>query len=119
MNDNSDRSLSGSWIAARLGIDPLRVEAMRRSGELLAVRPNGAFAWQFPAWQVGADGKLRPEVERVLEAAREWGVPSDRVATVLDRRAGMVAAGGEERRLRDALLEGDVDYVLAEIRRAA
>ena len=111
--------MSGSWVAARLGIDPVRLDVMRRGGELLAVRPAGAYEWSYPAWQFGPDGKPLPQVTRVLEAARERGIAPDRVTELLDRRAGVVGGRVRQHRLRDALLAGDVDHVLAEIRRSA
>ena len=87
----------------------MKINAMRRAGELLAVRPAGSPEWRFPAWQFGADGQVRPEVARVLAAARERGLRSEQVYALLERRSGMT--GGE--RLRDDLLEGQVDHVIA------
>jgi hypothetical protein len=55
-------------------------------------------------------------VRRALEAARAAGMDSARLAKLLERRAGVVGGG---RRLRDLLLDGDVDRVVAEITRAA
>ena len=113
---NAERSLTGSWLAQRLAVDPVRIEAMRRAGELVAVRPDGSFDWYYPAWQFGSDGKVLPPVRRALEAARAAGVNSARLAELLERRTGMVGGGVP---LRELLLRGDVDRVVGEIRRAA
>ena len=56
---------------------------------------------------------MKPEVARVLAAARESGIGLERLAQILDRRAGM--AGGKT--LLDTLAEGDERQVLAELRR--
>ena len=59
------------------GVDTVKINAMRRAGELLAVRPAGSQEWLFPAWQFGPDGHVRPEVARVLERRVSAGcVPS-------------------------------------------
>ena len=84
---------------------------MRRAGELLAVRPAGSAEWLYPAWQFDPDGGVRPEVERALSLARERGLRSEQVAELLERRSGIT--GGE--RLRDDLVAGRVDHVLAAI----
>ena len=60
----------------------------------LAVRPRRA---------------VRPDVERVLAAARERGAPPERLGALLARRSGLTS--GE--RLRDDLLAGRVDHVIA------
>ena len=105
--------LSASWLSTKWGVDTVRINAMRRSGELLAVRPAHSQEWRFPAWQFGSDGQLRPEVERVLAAARDRGVRPERLLELLGRRSGMIGGG----RLRDDLLAGNVDHVLEAIRR--
>ena len=56
---------------------------------------------------------MKPEVARVLAAAREAGIGPERLAQILNRRAGM--AGGKT--LLDTLAEGDERQVLAELRR--
>jgi len=89
----------------------VKLNAMRRSGELIASRPAGSAEWQFPSWQFAPDGTLRPEVERVLAVARQKGLRSEQVAELLDRRSGIT--GGS--RLRDDLLAGRVDHVVAVI----
>ena len=101
-------ALSASWLSTKWGVDTVKINAMRRAGELLAVRPAGSQEWRFPAWQFGPDGTVRPEVERVLAFARDRGVPPERVPELLDRRSGMTGGG----RLRDDVVEGRVEHVL-------
>ena len=84
---------------------------MRRAGELVAVRPAGSQEWQFPAWQFGPDGHVRPEVERALAAARARGLRPEQLGPLLERRSGIT--GGEH--LHDDLIAGRVDHVLAVI----
>ena len=109
-------ALSTPWVAARLGLDPLRVERLRRAGELFAVRPAGCADWLYPSWQFEAEGSgVRPAVAAVLRAARELGVSSSRLYELLRRRTGLV----EGKRLVDALLDGGESRVLAELRLAA
>ena len=43
--------LPGTWLAERLAVDPLKIDAMRRAGELIAVREPGSDEWLYPAWQ--------------------------------------------------------------------
>ena len=101
-------ALSASWLSTKLGIDTVKINAMRRAGELLAVRPAGSHEWRFPAWQFDLDGGVRPEVVRVLATARQRGLRPEQVAQLLDRRSGIT--GGV--RLRDDLLAGRVEHVL-------
>jgi hypothetical protein len=104
-------ALSASWLSTKWGIDTVRINAMRRAGELVAVRPAGSHEWLYPAWQFDPDGGLRPEVEHALQAARRRGLRPEQVAELLERRSGMT--GGE--RLRDDLVAGRIDHVLAAI----
>jgi len=103
------QALSASWLSTNWAVDTVKINAMRRAGELLAVRPAGSHEWRFPAWQFGPDGQVRPEVARVLAAARERGVRPERLHELLERRSGMTGGG----RLRDDLLEGRIEHVLA------
>jgi hypothetical protein len=107
-------ALSTSWVGMRMGVDPVRVNAMRRAGELYAVREPGSQDWLFPAWQFGPDWKPLPSVQRVLRAARDAGYDDSRVEELFNRRVGMV---GGRRSLVDVLLGGDEAAVLAEIER--
>ena len=106
-------ALSASWLSTMLAVDTVRINAMRRSGELLATRPAHSREWLYPAWQFGPDGRVRPEVEQVLRAARERGLRVEQLSDLLERRSGMT--GGA--RLRDELLAGRVEHVLEAIRR--
>jgi len=102
-------ALSASWLSTKLGIDTLRINALRRAGELFAVRPAGSQEWRFPAWQFDENGGVKNDVARVLAAARARGIDSQQLDELLRRRSGMT--GGV--RLLDALLAGRVEYVLA------
>jgi hypothetical protein len=104
--------LTGPWLAQRLGIDPIALEARRRAGELFAVRQEGAEDWLYPAWQFGEDFRVKPEVEGVLATAREAGVSPARFEQLLARRVGL--AGGET--ARDLLLRGHPGPLLDAIR---
>jgi hypothetical protein len=106
-------ALTGSWVAARWGIEPVGLEVRRRAGEVFAMREPGSDEWLYPGWQFDDEGTVKPEVARVLAAAREAGVGPARLAEILNRRAGL--AGG--RTMVDSLLEGDDRAVIAEIRR--
>ena len=104
-------ALSASWLSTKWGVDTVKINAMRRAGELVAVRPAGSQDWLYPAWQFGPDGSVRPEVEHVLAAARRRGLRPEQTAELLERRSGIT--GGD--RLRDDLVAGRVDHVLAAI----
>ena len=105
--------LSASWLSTRWGVDTVRINAMRRAGELLAVRPPGTTEWCYPAWQFDATGNVRPEVRRVLELARARRLDGDALNELLQRRSGMT--GGT--RLLDDLLAGRVEHVEAALAR--
>jgi hypothetical protein len=107
IDSSLDCALSAPWLSTRWGVDTVRINAMRRAGELLAVRPEGATDWLYPAWQFDAAGEIKPEVRRVLALARSRGLDGDGLNTFLQRRSGMT--GGA--RLLDDLLAGRVDHV--------
>ena len=111
-DSNLDRAMSASWLSTRWGVDTVRINAMRRSGELLAVRPAGTQEWRYPSWQFAGDGSVKPDVARVLAAARERGIDSERLTEIIHRRSGMTGSA----RLVDELLAGHVDHVLAAVR---
>jgi hypothetical protein len=115
MANGTNRAMSTSWVATRLGIDPVRVNAMRRAGELLAVRRRGSFEWLYPAWQFDSEGEPLPAVQRVVRAARDAKLDENELAALLDQRVGIV---GSDRRLLDVLRDGDEETVLAAIRRS-
>lgn len=106
---------SASWLAERLGWTPERIEAMRRDGELLAVRRPGALEWLYPAWQLDR-WKPRPGIARVVAAAREAGLDEGALYDLLAAPLGLRAR--ESRRLADLLVEGRVDEVVAAVRGA-
>jgi hypothetical protein len=110
----SDATLSGSWLAVRHGVDPIRIERRRRAGELLAVRDQARGEWRYPMWQFDDDGHLRPAVEQLLAVAREKRIPPSRLGQLLERKVGLV--GG--RTVRDLLMNGGSEHALAEIRAA-
>jgi hypothetical protein len=113
-----DDCLSASWLSARLAIDVARIDAMRRSGELLAVRPPGSTEWLYPGWQF-SEGAPRPVIQRIAAVARERGLDDDRLYEVLTMRAGLGRRGGPERRLADLIVAGEDEQVIAAVRSAA
>jgi hypothetical protein len=108
-------ALTASWIGSRWAIDPVALDVRRRAGEVFAYREPGADEWLYPGWQFDDDGNVKPEVTRVLAAAREAGIGLPRLAEILNRRAGL--SGG--RTLLDALHDGDERQVLAALRSAS
>lgn len=109
-------ALPATWLAARWGIDPARIEAMRRGGELIAVRRPGSGEWFYPAWQFDA-GRPRRGVDRIVTAARDAGIDETRLYDLLSAPLGL--GRGERRRLSDLLLEDRIDEIVAAIRAAA
>ena len=107
--------LSGSWLAARLGVPPSRLDGMRRAGELLGVRPDGGWEYLYPAWQFNGGGKVLAAIPRVLRAARAAGLEDTELYDVLTRRVGLV--GG--RTLVDVMRDGSENHVLAVVAQAA
>lgn len=107
-------TIPATWLAARMAIDPSRIEAMRRAGELIAVREAGSAEWRYPAWQFDA-GRPLPAVVRVVTAARENGIDESRLYALLTAPLGLRDGGG---RLADLLLEGRDDDVVAAVRAA-
>ena len=103
-----------SWLAARLGADPARIDARRRAGELFAVPSEGGLDHVFPAWQFDPNGDPLPTVEPLLTAAREAGMNDTQLYAFLNRRAGV---GGP--RMWEFVRDGRVDYVIASLRSAA
>jgi hypothetical protein len=107
-------ALSGSWLSARTAIEPRRIEAMRRDGELIAFRPAGAREHYYPLWQFDDDWRPLPAVKRITTAARERGLDENRLYAVLNTRLGL----GGDQRLGSALRGGNVDRVVAAVRSA-
>jgi hypothetical protein len=110
----ADDTLSASWLAARFGIEPFKLEAMRRDGEVIAFRPAGAREHYYPLWQFDGDGQVLPVVPRLVREARERGLRGNRLYEILSARAGLSG----DRRLADSLREGRSDHVLDAIRSA-
>ena len=100
-------SLSASWLGARTGLDPGRLEVLRRQGRLLGVPSENGY--EYPAWQFDADGQPLPALTHVLAASRSVGMSDERVAELLNTRAGL----GADRRVGDALRDGNIEYVIA------
>jgi hypothetical protein len=103
-----DRALTTSWLAAKLGMQSGRIEAMRRAGQLYAIRRPGEQDYLYPAWQFDENGRPLPFVERLIRTAREAGLDDRGLDEVLNRRAGLV--GG--RRLVDLVGTGAEEHVL-------
>ncbi|HYZ78876.1 MAG TPA: hypothetical protein VE596_16045 [Gaiellaceae bacterium] len=104
----AESALTTAWLAAKLGMQSARIDAMRRSGELYAVRKPGTQEYLYPAWQFDESGRPLPFVERLVRTAREVGLDEAELAEVLNRRAGLV--GG--RRLVDLIRAGAEEHVL-------
>ena len=113
-DDHYASAVPATWLAERMAIDPSRIDAMRRAGELIAVREAGSTEWRYPAWQFDA-GSPRPAVARVVAAARESGVDETRLYELLTAPLGLRDGG---RRLVDLLLEGRDDEVVTAVRSA-
>jgi hypothetical protein len=111
----ADDSLSASWLAVRLGMEPLRLEAMRRAGELIAYRPEGAREHYYPLWQFDEDWRPLPIVPRLVREGAERGLGENRLYEILAGRSGLSAGGG---RLAKSLREGRDEHVLEAVRRA-
>jgi hypothetical protein len=107
-------TLPATWLAARTAVDPAKIDALRRAGELIAVREPGSTEWRYPAWQFDG-GKTRTSIARVVNAARERGLDDTQLYTVL---TGPLGLRDEGRTLVDLLLEGREDEVVAAVRAA-
>ncbi len=105
--------LLGTWLAERLAVDPLKIDAMRRAGELIAVREPGSDEWLYPAWQLEA-WKPRRAVTRITAAAREVGLDETGLYGLLTAPLGLT---GDAARLADLLAAGREDEVVAAVRR--
>jgi hypothetical protein len=110
----ADDILSASWLADRFAIEPFKLEAMRRNGEVIAFRPAGAREHYYPLWQFDEDGQPLPVIPRLVQEARERGMRGNRLYEILSARAGLSG----DKRLADSLREGRLDHVLDAIRSA-
>src|SRR5204862_4197803 len=79
-------ALSASWLSTKWGIDTVKINAMRRAGELVAVRPAQSQDWLYPAWQFGPDGQVREDLAPIPAPAREPGTRPRPLSELLDRR---------------------------------
>jgi hypothetical protein len=105
--------LSASWLAERFAVDPARIDAMRRAGELIAVREQGSTGWLYPAWQL--DGREpRRVIARIVAAARESGLDETRLYQMLTMPLGLTG----RRRLVDLIAEGRDEEVVQAVRNA-
>jgi hypothetical protein len=106
--------LSGSWLAARISVEPVKLEVMRRAGELIAVRRPGSNEWLYPAWQFSGRTRRRV-IPRIVAVAREAGLTETRLYEVLSAPLGL----GGHRRLADLIVEGRDEEVVEAVRAAA
>src|SRR5262249_35622954 len=105
-------ALPATWLAERMAVDPAYIEAMRRSGELIAVREPGSTEWRYPAWQFD-HGRPRNGLARTVATARSHGMDD---ATLYDLMTAPLGLRDSGRRLVDLLQEGRDDDVVAAIR---
>jgi hypothetical protein len=80
--------MGGTWLAVSLGVDPRRIDAMRRAGELIAVRRPGSTEWLYPSWQI-ANGRVRDIVPQIVAAGRDRGLDEGGLYAALTARRGM------------------------------
>lgn len=88
----SNSLLPATWLAERLAIDPARIEAMRRDGELIATREPRSTDWLYPSWQL-ENGEPLTSLQRITRAAREAKIDESRLYTILTARRGLNGAG--------------------------
>jgi hypothetical protein len=106
--------LSASWLAARISVEPVKLDVMRRAGELIAVRNLETNEWMYPAWQFSGRTPRRV-IPRIVNVAREAGISETRLYEVLSAPMGL----GGSRRLADLVVEGRDEEVVAAVRAAA
>jgi hypothetical protein len=107
-------TLSETLSRADLGVSRQRLDQRRKRGTIVAVRLFPTAAYRYPRWQFDEDFKLRPELPRIIEAAREVDL-SD---LELHRLMLSESAGGGRPPV-SMLDRGDVDRVVSIIRAAA
>ncbi len=95
-------------------MDPAKIDALRRAGELIAVREPGSTEWRYPPWQF-ENWKPRNCIARVVAAARDRGLDDAKLYDVLTSPLGLRDGG---RTLVDLLLEGREDEVVTAVRAA-
>ena len=111
LEDRYADCLTGSWLAERLAVDPLEIDAMRRAGELIGVRKPGSSEWLYPPWQL-AGWRPRPAIPRIVNVARAAGIGESRLYEILTAPLGLRGT----RRLADLLKEGRDDEVVEAVR---
>ena len=104
--------MPATWLAQRLAIDPAMIDAMRRDGELVAVRAPGSTDWFYPSWQL-EDGQPLHGIPRVVRAAREAGIDERRLYTILTARRGLHGEGRVYELLREGREDDVVEFVRA------
>jgi hypothetical protein len=107
-------SLSAAWLAARLGAEPFKLDAMRRAGELIAYRPEGSREYYYPLWQFDEEWQPLPIIPQLVREAEARGLRGNRLYEVLNARAGVTS----DRRLGESLREGRFEHVLGALRGA-
>ncbi len=105
--------LSASWLAERGGVDPAKIDSMRRAGELIAIREEGSTEWLYPAWQF-ENGKPRHVIARIVAAAREAGLDETQLYRELTAPLGLRG----DSRLVDLILEDRDEDVVRAVRSA-
>jgi hypothetical protein len=100
-----------TWLAVRLAIEPAKIDAMRRAGELIAVREPESTVWLYPPWQFEGREPLA-SIPRVVRAAREAHVDEQRLYSILTARRGLTHGGA----VYELLREGRVDEVVELVR---
>ena len=108
-------TLPATWLAERAAVDPARIDALRRGGELIAVRGPGSTEWRYPAWQFEA-GEPRKSIARIVAVARERRLGETQLFDLMTTPLGL---RNEGRTLVDLLVEGREDEVVAAIRAAS
>ncbi|MDX6512529.1 MAG: hypothetical protein QOE36_2033 [Gaiellaceae bacterium] len=88
----------------------MRVNAMRRAGELIGIPADGD-GYVYPSWQFGPDWKPLPIVRRLVARSRSRGIRDADLVRLLGRRVGLM---GDES-LLDLVLAGREGPVLAAI----
>jgi hypothetical protein len=110
----AEDSLSAAWLASRLGVEPFKLEASRRAGELIAYRPEGSREYYYPLWQFDEEFQTLPIIPQLVHEADARGLRGNRLYEVLNARAGVTG----DRKLGDSLRAGRLEHVLDAIRSA-